>query len=110
MHLFSSIASLKSEKSILLSQLTSCRDQVAALQRELELHQQLLSDANVSGSSAANWGAGSSLSVDTLLEEIKALRRQLEASLRNNVILADSLKVRLFYLIVSILNPFRATV
>ena len=73
-----------------MTQLTNCRDQVAGLQRELELHQRLLQDSHVSGSGASQ----SNLSVDSLLAEIRALRRQLEDSLRNNVTLSDQLRKR----------------
>lgn len=72
-----------------MTQLTNCRDQVAGLQRELELHQRLLQDSHVSGGASQ-----SSLSVDSLLAEIRALRRQLEDSLRNNATLSDQLMKR----------------
>lgn len=73
-----------------MTQLTNCRDQVAGLQRELELHQCLLQDSHVGGSGASR----SNLSVDSLLAEIRALRRQLEDSLRNNATLSDQLMKR----------------
>lgn len=73
---------MRSEKTLLLSQLNTCRDQVIALQTEIEQHH---------CSTGASPAYRRSLSIEALLEQIKQLRRQLEMSLDNNSSLHDIL-------------------
>ena len=94
----SSNLTLREEKSILISQLNSCQDQISALTKELDLYQQLLNDSTTSigvSSGAGISGSESSDKVRQLLEEIKALRRQLEQSINNNATLSKHLTRRL---------------
>lgn len=89
---------LREEKSILISQLNSCQDQISALTKELDLYQQLLNDSTTGitvSSGAGISGSESSDKVRQLLEEIKALRRQLEQSINNNATLSKHLTHRL---------------
>ena len=94
----SSNLTLREEKSILISQLNSCQDQISALTKELDLYQQLLNDSTTGigvSSGAGISGSESSDKVRQLLEEIKALRRQLEQSINNNATLSKHLTRRL---------------
>ena len=95
--MFSSNAVLRDEKSILMKQLANCQEQVAALTRELEVYQQLLDEPNTGFTSGKPplGGGESSDKVRQLLEEIKALRRQLEQSIRKNASLSDQLTHKL---------------
>ena len=84
---------IREEKAILTKHLGSCQEQLITLNKELEVYQQLLEEANggITVEGDLSIGGGSSDKVRQLLEEIRALRKQLEQSTRNNATLSDQL-------------------
>ena len=79
------------------SQLSSCQEQVATLQAELQLYQKLLQDSTKSpGGLGGSAGTGvTSERVVQLLEEVRRLREQLNQGVRNSSALAEQLRSKL---------------
>ena len=79
-------ASLGEQRKLLQSQLSSCQEQVSALQAELKLYRKLLRDSGKAGG-----GALSSGRLSEVLEEVQGLQNQLRQGVRN----ADALSRQL---------------
>ena len=91
-------AALTEQKILLTSKLASCHEQVAMLNKELELYQKLLHESYQVGRSPGQGGEGlgnTTEKVLQLLEDIRRLRRQLDQSIHKNSVLSETLDIPL---------------
>jgi hypothetical protein len=85
---------LSEQRNLLTSQLSSCQQQVTALQAELKLYQKLVRDSGTAAGGSGDAGLSSSATL-RLLDEVKGLRKQLQRGIRNNDALAQQLRSKL---------------